>query len=244
MCGKPARGLRSVHCAVAGESEILERAETERGEVVLRRRDRADASPIYEIIFNGVFLMASTNAPSARALALRALEKLEGRTGLRLLIGGLGMGLTLQAAMEYPEVVHVDVVEIEGLIVEWAEDYFGPLNGDALNDERVHVIVGDLAHHLSKAAGSYDAILLDVDNGPSWLVFEENAAIYDSEALERMRTLLAPGGVLAVWAAERTPGFAAELASILDWVDMVAVHEEDERGRSVECYIYRAGTLL
>lgn len=222
---------------------VLERAETGRGEVVLRRRAHADAF-VYEIIFNGVFLMASSNAPSARELASLALDKLAGRTGLRLLIGGLGMGFTLQAALEHPQVVRVDVVEVEARIVEWAERYFGSLNGHALGDRRVHVIVEDLAPYLRKTASHYDAILLDVDNGPAWLVFAENAAVYDSEALERMRALLTPGGVLTVWAAERAPAFAAELASILDWMDEVVVHEEDERGRSVEYYIYRAGASL
>jgi spermidine synthase len=222
-------------------SEILAREETERGELVLRRRDQPDGTPIYEIIFNGVFLMASTNAPSARQLAIQGLSPLDDRTGMRVLVGGLGMGYTLQAVLENAAVEQVRVVEVEPLIVEWGRDHFGPLSGNTLEDERVEVVVADLARYLETAGGQYDAILLDVDNGPAWLVFEENAAVYCGPALERMRGLLTPGGVLAVWAAESTPSFLEELERTFAWADEVVVEETDERGRPVEYYIYRGG---
>jgi spermidine synthase len=216
---------------------VLARQETARGEIALRRREGADGQPIYEIISNGVFLMASTNGPSARQLAHLGLEPLQGRGGLRLLIGGLGMGYTLQAALEHSAVTRVEVVEVEPLIVEWAQAYFGPLNGDALADRRVQVVVDDLARYLETASGPYDAILLDVDNGPTWLVVEENAEVYGRPALELMRALLAPGGVLAVWAAEPAPDFLAELESVFGWADEEVVEEE---GRTTAYFIYRA----
>ncbi len=220
---------------------MLAREETERGEIALRRREGADGQPIYEIIFNGCFLMASTNAFSARQLAYLALELLRGREGLHVLVGGLGMGYTLQAVLKHPEVARVEVVEVEPLIVEWARAYFGSLNGDALADGRAQVVVADLARYLERATGPYDGILLDVDNGPTWLVLEENAAVYSRAALERMRALLAPGGVLAVWAAERAPDFLAQLEQTFEWADEVVVREEAE-GRETEYFIYRAGT--
>jgi len=223
-----------------GEAVVLAREETERGEVVLRRREGAGGEPVYEIIFNGVFLMASTNAPSARALARLGLEPLGGREGLRVLVGGLGMGYTLQAVLEHPGVAWVEVVEVEPLVVEWAHTYFGPLNGDALADERVRVVVADLARYLNGATGPYDAVLLDVDNGPTWLVLEENAAVYGLPALERVRALLTPGGVLAVWAAEPAPDFLALLRRTFAWADEVVV-EEEAGGRETEYFIYRAG---
>ena len=224
---------------VMNETVVLAREETPRGEVALRRRQDANGQPIYEIISNGVFLMASTNEPSARQLAHLALEPLAGREELQVLIGGLGMGFTLQAALEHPGVTRVQVVEVEPLIVAWAQTHFGPLNGDALSDGRVHVAVEDLAHHIATVTNPYDAILLDVDNGPTWLVFDDNAAVYERPALEQMRTLLTPGGVLAVWAAERAPDFLAELARVFHWADEVAVEEQAE-GRTTEYLVYRA----
>jgi len=224
-----------------GATAVLAREETERGEIVLRRRPDADGETIFEIISNGCFLMASTNAFSARQLAHLALERLQGRGRSRVLIGGLGMGYTLQATLEHKEVARVEVVEVEPLIVEWAGAYFGSLNGDALRDVRVQVIVDDLAQFLASASGPYDAILLDIDNGPGWLVFEENAAVYGRPVLEHMRALLAPAGVLAVWAAESTPAFLSELEQVFPWADEVIVEEEAE-GRRTLYAIYRAGT--
>lgn len=226
-----------------GETMVLAREETGRGEVALRRRLDDAGCPIYEIIFNGVFLMASTNAHSARQLACLGLEPLRRRAGLRVLIGGLGMGYTLQAALAHPGVAQVEVVEVEPLIVQWNRQHFGPLNGEALADERVEVVVADLTAHLQATGGRYDAILLDIDNGPTWLVLEENVAVYERPALGRMRELLAPGGVLAVWAAEPAPCFAAGLVQEFGGVDELPVAEEVE-GRRTEYVIYRARAAL
>lgn len=225
-----------------GESAaVWAREETGRGELVLRQREGADGETVYEIILNGAFLMASTNAPSARALAHLGLEPLGKQAGKRVLVGGLGIGYTLQAVLEHPEVARVEVVEIEPLIVEWARTCFSPLNGNGLADARVEVVVADLARYLEEATGPYDAILLDVDNGPTWPVLEENAALYTRRALERLRALLAPGGILAVWASEQAPDFLSELKAGFAWADEVMVEETSE-GRRVEYFIYRAGT--
>lgn len=218
--------------------QVLVREETVRGELVLRRREGADEQWIYEIISNGCFLMASTNELSARALADRALDLLQDKEDLRILVGGLGMGYTLRAVLERPGVSRVDMVEVEPLIVEWACAYFGELNDHAIADTRVRIIVEDLAHFLETACGPYDSILLDIDNGPAWLVFDENEVVYRRPALERMRELLAEGGVLGVWAAEHVPGFLEMLEQVFERADVVEVVEEME-GRPVDYFIYR-----
>jgi spermidine synthase len=223
------------------EAVGLQRVETERGELVLRRREVVSGDPIYEIISNGVFLMASTNKYSARQLSFLALDRVHDREEMRVLIGGLGIGYTLQAALENPRVAQVQVVEVEQHIVEWARTHFGQLNGDALSDPRVRVVVANLASFLYEASGPFDAILLDIDNGPTWLVFEENEQVYGRPALERIRSLLEPGGVLGVWAAEPAPEFLQDLERVFAWADQVVVFEKDERGRDVEYYIYLAG---
>ena len=220
----------------------LEQAETERGELVLRRRRGPSNEAIYEIISNGCFLMASTNAFSAEQLALLTLRPLEGRSSLQVLIGGLGIGYTLRAALTHPDVAQVTVVEVEPLVVDWARTHLAHLNRNALGDARVTVRVGDLAHHLATAEDRYDAILLDVDNGPGWLVFEENAALYAAPTLRRIRQLLTAGGVLGVWAAEPAFGFIGKLEAIFDWADEVEVQEIDEGGEARAYFICRAGT--
>lgn len=219
----------------------VERAETDRGELVLRHRRGPSGETIHEIISNGCFLMASTNAFSAEQLAHLTLRPLERRSSLRVLVGGLGMGYTLRAALSYPNVAQVTVVELEPLVVKWARTDLAPLNQDALRDARVTVRVGDLAHYLTTSQDRYDALLLDVDNGPSWLVFEENAALYAAPALKRIRQLLTVGGVLGVWAAEPAFGFLGKLEAIFDWADQVEVQEIDERGKTRDYFIYRAG---
>jgi spermidine synthase len=219
---------------------VLAREETPRGELVLRRRSSAGSEPVYELIANGCFLMASFNAFSARQLSHLCLDVLRAPVGWNVLVGGLGMGFTLQAALEHSEVHRVTVVEIEPLIVSWAAAYFAPLNGQALADERVKVVVEDLAEFLVHPVGPFDAILIDIDNGPTWLMVDENAVVYSATVLERIYALLSEEGVLGVWAAETAPGFLGELRRIFDWADELLVQESVE-GRMTDYFVYRAG---
>ncbi|RME45348.1 MAG: spermine/spermidine synthase, partial [Chloroflexi bacterium] len=145
------------------ERVVIARETTPNGELQLQRRGR----DVYEIIYNGVFLMASYNEPSARALATLALSRLPAtRTGLRVLVGGLGMGYTLAASLSDPRVERVDVVEIEPLIVHWNREYLGGLAGFPLDDHRTHLHEADLVTFVQSTRVTYDALLLDVDNGP------------------------------------------------------------------------------
>ncbi|MCB0188735.1 MAG: hypothetical protein KDE31_30910, partial [Caldilineaceae bacterium] len=179
---------------------VLARHPAGEGEIQLQQRQWPDGAVAYEIIANGVFLMAIYNQISERALATWALNATHAdlTDDRRVLIGGLGMGFTLQAALAH-DVAAVDVVEISPHIVEWNHTYFADLNGDALADPRVTLIQDDLLQLQSTlAAASYAAILLDVDNGPSWLTYEANARLYTDAALQRWAHALLPGGVFAV----------------------------------------------
>jgi len=225
------------------EKLILARETTPQGEIQLQQWIEADSpgQPVYEIIFNGVFLMASYNERSGKAVATLAIEPLVGeRQAMRVLIGGLGIGYTLQAALGYEEIQAVEVVEIEEHIIHWAQRFFGELNGHALADPRVRLIQMDLGDYLFQTEKTYDAIILDVDNGPTWLALESNQRLYEKPTLARMKDLLAEGGVLTVWAAEKCPDFQKRLEEVFGQAEEIGVQEIDRRSRPTDYFIYRA----
>ena len=222
------------------EREIVARHATEEGVIQLQRRQLADGSPAYEIIVDGVFLMASYNQASERALAERALPAVlaRPREQRRVLIGGLGMGFTLQSTLA-ADVVAVDVVELSPHIVEWNRTHFAPLNDYALADPRVTLIRDDLYHVLDTApAAAYCAILLDVDNGPSWLAHPGNERLYTDQALARWDTLLMEDGLFAVWSAQAEPEFLRRMEAVFGGVTETVVHAPGADTRMVEHFIY------
>lgn len=225
---------------------VLAREMTPQGEIQLQQWIETDGpgQPVYEIIFNGVFLMASYNERAEKALATLAIEPLAGeRQAMRALIGGLGMGYTLQATLGYDKVWAVDVVEIEKHIIRWAQRFFGELNGHALSDPRVRLMQMDLKDYLFQTQEIYDAIILDVDNGPTWLALESNQRLYERPTLARMKDLLTEGGVLTVWAAEKCPGFQKRLEEVFGQSEEIKIQEADRRGRPTDYFIYRARSL-
>ena len=178
------------------------------GELVLRRDGSA-----FEVIANGVFLMDTRNGESERLLVTGAADRLA--PGATILIGGLGVGFSLRAALDHPNVGSVVVVEREAAVIEWNRS--GPLrlvHGDALADPRVRVVEADLVAWLRSAsfAGErFDALCLDIDNGPEWTVTEGNAELYAESGVDGLARLLRPGGVLAVWSAGAASSFTDRL---------------------------------
>ncbi|MBP2018789.1 spermidine synthase [Symbiobacterium terraclitae] len=183
---------------------VIERAVTPRGEIQLQRRGEH-----YEVISNGCFLMATYNGESERALVDLALRRHPGIR--RVLVGGLGVGYTLRAALDAPGVERVTVVEIEPKVVEWNRGPLAEVNGRALEDPRTRLVVDDLARFLLGRPEPYDLVALDTDNGPEWTVFAGNQRLWSPEGLERLNRWLAPGGVLAFWSANPAPAFEALL---------------------------------
>jgi spermidine synthase len=184
----------------------LDRVETPRGELVLRGR-----AGIYEIISNGTFLMDTADGRSERLLVDAALARCAAPAP-RVLIGGLGVGFSLLRALADERVAEVTVVEIEPVLVGWHATHLRPVTGDALADPRVRVVTADLVRWLPGEAPGYDAICLDIDNGPEWTVTDGNAALYGDEGLTRLRAALGTGGVLAVWSAAPAPAFEERLS--------------------------------
>jgi spermidine synthase len=206
--------------------EVLDRVMTPRGELVLRR-----IAGELEVISNGTFLMDTRDGRSERAL-VRAALSVHRRSGAAgsLLVGGLGVGFSLLEAVADPDLERIVVVEIEPVLVGWHGTHLAHLAGDALADPRVRVVVGDVAAHLAEHPDGYDAVCLDVDNGPDWTVTEANAALYSGEGLDRCVRALAPAGVLAVWSARPVPAYAELLAERLDDVQMTEVETSLGRG--------------
>ncbi|TMQ89756.1 spermidine synthase [Actinomadura soli] len=195
----------------AAEPVVVERADGTGGELVLRR-----AGAHYEIISNGVFLMDTRNGESERLLIRAALDGRAGAGGpARLLIGGLGVGFSLAEALTLPDVAHVTVVEREPAVIAWHRTVLRPWSRDALDDPRVTVQNADLLDVLAApppgADGRFDALCLDIDNGPDWTVTPGNARLYNPTGLDLLAAHLTPRGTLAVWSANTAPAFEALL---------------------------------
>ncbi|MFG2096041.1 spermidine synthase [Streptomyces sp. NPDC048612] len=205
----------------------LDRREGPYGEVVLRRRGGPPAAPgtdgagapaaeaIYEIIANGCFLMDTSDGRSERLLVDAALDALPaGRTHPCVLIGGLGVGFSLARAAGQPRWGRIVVAEREEAVIDWHRT--GPLSAvsaEALADRRTEILHTDLIAHLRAEADrdTYDALCLDIDNGPDWTVTEDNDSLYSPDGLAACRDRLTPGGVLAVWSAQPSPAFEEAL---------------------------------
>jgi spermidine synthase len=156
--------------------------------------------------------MSSRLFGSEEALATLTCFRLKDMKAPRLLIGGYGMGFTLRAALKVlgPK-AKITVVELVPAIVAWARGPMAELSGDSLSDERVEIVEGDVVKAIAGARGKYDAILLDVDNGPEGLTRKSNDALYDLKGLRAAQAALSPGGVLAVWSSFPYDKFTALL---------------------------------
>ncbi len=163
----------------------------------LTRRDNE-----YIILANGKSLMSSRMHGSEEALATLACRQVRTLEQPCVLVGGLGMGFTLRATLDFlPQDAMVVVAELVPAVVEWNRGPLGPLAGHPLKDKRVRVDVGDVAVTLSSSPGRFDVVLLDVDNGPAAFTASGNAGLYGDRGLAAARAALKMGGVLAVWSA-------------------------------------------
>ena len=196
---------------------VLARVDGACGELVLRA-----AGEHFEVIANGVFLMDTRDGRSERLLVRAAADRMPSGAG-HVLIGGLGVGFSLAEALRHPRVRGVTVVEREPAVIEWARGSLAPFNGSALDDPRVRAVEADLADHLRAPGPSYDAICLDIDNGPHWTVTEGNRELYTEAGLETLAARLEPHGVLAVWSAAPVPAFADRLRARFDDVEVLSV---------------------
>jgi spermidine synthase len=216
----------------SAQAEVLDRVDTPRGELVLRR-----VGDDLEIVSNGVFLMDTRDGRSERALVREAVAA--HGTARDLLVGGLGVGFSLVEAVGLGELTTIDVVEIEPALVGWHRTHLADRTSDALADQRVQVVVADVADHLAAHPSTYDVVCLDVDNGPDWTVTEANAGLYGEAGLDRCLAALRTGGVLAVWSADAAPTYEALLRAHLDDVRVLTVEAHVDRGGPDVVYLGR-----
>lgn len=166
----------------------------------------------YSIRIDGAELMNSRLSGSEEALATLACDKLGDRERPEILVGGLGMGFTLRAALAVLDGdATVTVCELVPAVVAWAKGPMAALSGASLADARVRVVEDDVATLIRARPSAYDAILLDVDNGPEGMTHAGNDRLYDANGLAAVRGALTPGGILTVWSARPDNAFTKRL---------------------------------
>jgi len=190
----------------------------------------------YSIMTGGIELMNSRMSGSEQALATLTCARLKDRPAPRLLIGGLGMGFTLRAALEVlPALSRVEVAELLPAVIDWARGPMAEIFSGCLDDRRVVILEGDVAIPINAASGAYDAVLLDVDNGPGGLDRVANDGLYRATGLAAARRALKPGGILAVWSAMPDEAFLRRMnqAGFTVTEERVHAHRKGKGARHV-----------
>jgi spermidine synthase len=200
--------------------EILAYEDTPLGPLCLRRREllSSPGTVLTEVTLSHAFLMSSYNTASERALADVALDMHSG-SGLRVLVGGLGLGYTAHAALAFTRVARVEVVEFLPQVIGWLEQDLVPLSPRLKADDRFTAVTDDVYARLAAdPAEVFDMILIDVDHAPDDQLSGTSDLFYTKEGLRRARRHLAPGGILGVWSYAESSPFAAALRETFDEV--------------------------
>jgi spermidine synthase len=207
---------------------LLDTANMPDGGDVLRLMRRGTE---FSIRLGGTELMNSRLSGSEEALAAISCLRVQQRRAPRILIGGLGMGFTLRAALAgLGDDARIDVAELVPAVVQWARGPMAHIFGSSLGDPRVSLREGDVGRQIKAAQSAYDAILLDVDNGPEGLTRKANDALYDVEGLRAARMALRPGGILAVWSSGPNRNFTLRLRRVGFAVEEIGVRANGARG--------------
>ncbi|MBA3459272.1 MAG: spermidine synthase [Deltaproteobacteria bacterium] len=212
----------------------LASVDTIEGILELRQRSETD----FLIMIDGRVLMNSFSRTSEEELSRLSLASLNTNPAPRVLVGGLGMGITLRTALELlPPKATVTVAELNPIILEWCRGALAPLTSNAVADPRVHVELGDVADLIAKSKpAAFDAIVLDLYEGPNHASQSINDPFYSNAALAKQRAALAPGGVLGVWSEDADAPYAKRLAAA---GFAVTTHRIGSGGRRHVVYIGR-----
>ncbi|MBW6464815.1 MAG: spermine/spermidine synthase [Dethiobacteria bacterium] len=218
--------------------QVIERTMGLEGEFQLQRRGSE-----YEIIYNGVFIMATYNGASERAAVRDALKNISspGHVSYKILIGGLGVGYSLREALDSDKVTEVTVAELEPAIIRWNKDYFQQYNNCALNDPRTVLIKSNFrdildqksAEASNSPASLFHVVMIDTDNGSSWLSLPSNEYFYSTVGLKNINACLHAGGVACFWCSCREEPLENRLKEIFH---RVSFHSVVERTGQEGCY--------
>ncbi|WDR04848.1 hypothetical protein PSQ90_11070 [Devosia rhodophyticola] len=185
----------------------------------------------YSIMLGTTELMNSRLSGSEEALAVLSCRRLEPYNRPHILIGGLGMGFTLRAAQNVlPADARITVAELVPAVIDWARGAIKPVFGDCLEDSRTTIWQGDVGSLIANSEAMFDAILLDVDNGPEGLTRRANDDIYASAGLRAAQKALRPGGILSVWSSAPDPGFTQRLGQAGFKVEEIKTRANGKRG--------------
>ena len=185
----------------------------------------------FSIMLGAIELMNSRLSGSEEALATLSCQKIAGRQNPGILIGGLGMGFTLRAALaELGGDAKIVVAELVPSVIAWARGPMAEVFGTSLDDARVEIRQGDVGRVIKAEKAAFDAILLDVDNGPEGLTRESNDSLYSWAGLSAARDALRPGGVLSVWSSSPNQDFTQRLEQTGFVVEEVKVRANGSRG--------------
>ena len=185
-------------------------------------------------------LMSSRVHCSELALAELGCAHIQGAEKPKVLVGGLGMGFTLSAALKVTsKSSQVVVAELVPEVIEWNKGPLGECAGRPLDDNRVLVHLGDVAELFKTEQAAYDAVLLDVDNGPEGFTQADNNNLYSIESLQAIRQSLYPGGVLAIWSAWHDPTFTQQLKKSRFKVETKTVRAHKGKGSRHTIYLAR-----
>lgn len=207
---------------------LIDTAQIPGGEGALRLMRRGAE---FSIMLGQNELMNSRLSGSEEALATLACERLRARPDPRLLIGGLGMGFTLRAALAVLNAkARIVVAELVPAVVAWARGPMADLHGASLADPRVSIVEEDVSRVIRSTRAPFDAILLDVDNGPEGLTRDANDGLYDKAGLAAARNALRPGGVLAVWSSGPDRSFIERLRRAGFGVEEIKARANGKRG--------------
>lgn len=211
--------------------DVLAYSDSPIGAICLRRREllTSPGTMVTEITVDHMLLMSSHHTASERALSSRALARHGGTEGLRVLVGGLGLGYTAREVLKSEAVTRVDVVEFLPQVIGWMKNGLVPLSDELNSEPRYSVTEGDVYAMLAAPPElQYDLVLIDVDHSPDEPLADANAAFYTEAGLRSAREHLRPGGVLGVWSYAGSSPFADAMRAVFPHGEISPVEFDNE----------------